>query len=139
MKMRITVEGKTYEVDVEIVDEQAAASVSTAPPAAPSAPPPETAAAPAQAVSPEPAAPAQTVSPEPATPSGIEVESPIAGVVLSIQAKPGDTFNQSETLLVLEAMKMESNIVAPSAGTIKAVHVGTGDSVTVGQLLVSYV
>ena len=66
------------------------------------------------------------------------MKSPIAGVIVSIQAKPGDTFNQDETLLVLEAMKMESNIASPVTGSIKEVHVKTGDNVSVGQLLVSF-
>ena len=125
MKMRITVEGKAYEVDVQILDEQ-----------------PQAPAAPAAAVAPAPAttAPAApVVESAPAEPSGVQVTSPIAGVVVSVQAKAGDTFNQDETLLVIEAMKMESNIAAPTTGTIKEVHVNAGDNVEVGQLLVSFV
>lgn len=140
MKMRITVEGKTYEVDVEVVDDKAASA--PAPAAAPTpAPAPKSEPAPPPTPAPPEvsAAPSEVVSAEPEAPSGIEVESPIAGVVVSIQAKPGDTFSQNETLMVLEAMKMESNIVAPAAGTIKAVHVETGANVNVGQLLVSFV
>jgi biotin carboxyl carrier protein len=125
MKMRITVDGKTYEVDVEILGEQHAA------PAAPSA-----AAAPqAGATTPRP----EVIAPPAQVSSGIEVKSPIAGTVVSIQAKAGDSFNENETLLVLEAMKMESNIVAPTTGTIRQVHVAAGDNVEVGQLLVSFV
>ena len=127
MKMRITVEGKAYEVDVQILDGQ---------PGAPAAPAAKAAPAPA-APAPAPAAP--VVESTPAEPSGVQVTSPIAGVVVSVQAKPGDTFNQDETLLVLEAMKMESNIAAPATGTIKEVHVNAGDNVEVGQLLVSFV
>jgi len=123
MKMRITVEGKAYEVDVQILDDKAGA------PAAPAAPAPK--------ADPAPAAP--VVESTPAEPSGVTVTSPIAGVVVSVQAKAGDTFNQDETLLVLEAMKMESNIAAPTTGTIKEVHVNAGDNVEVGQLLVSFV
>ena len=121
MKMRITVEGKSYDVDVEVLGDEAGAA------RAPAA---------AQTPASRPPAPSRPVA---APPSGIEVKSPIAGTVLSIQAKAGDTFNENETLLVLEVMKMESNIVAPTTGTIGEVHVKAGDNVAVGQLLVSYV
>lgn len=125
MKMRITVDGKSYEVDVEILGEQGAAPAASNAPAAPQA----------SATTPRP----EVIAPPAQVASGIEVKSPIAGSVVSIQAKAGDSFNENETLLVLEAMKMESDIVAPATGTIRQVHVAAGDDVEVGQLLVSYV
>jgi len=108
MKLRITVEGVSYDVDVEVVD-GAVASGSTTPTVA---------------------------TPAPVTSEPVEVKSPIAGTVLSVQVSSGDRIRTNETLMVLEAMKMESNITAPSDGTVREVCVKDGDSVSAGQLLV---
>jgi biotin carboxyl carrier protein len=58
--------------------------------------------------------------------------------VTKVNVKPGDQVNENDVVLVLEAMKMESNIASPSAGTVKEVHVHEGASVTQGQLLVEF-
>jgi biotin carboxyl carrier protein len=127
MKLRIKVENKSYDVDVEVLDagelnRPVAAPVATAAPAAP---------APAPAAAPAPA-------PAPAGPGGgNEVKSPIAGTILSIAVQPGDSVNVNDTLLVLEAMKMESNVAAPAAGVIADIAVKAGDSVQAGQILVT--
>ncbi|MEM1331581.1 MAG: acetyl-CoA carboxylase biotin carboxyl carrier protein subunit [Planctomycetota bacterium] len=127
MRLRITVEGKAYDVEVEVLDGAPvaaplpAASAPAAPigSAAPSAPPP-----------PKPAA-----APSAGGGDG-EVRSPVAGTVLSITVKPGDEVGLNDTLLVLEAMKMESAVASPSAGKIAEVLVSTGDTVAAGQVLV---
>lgn len=134
MKLLITVEGNSYEVDVQVLDEGQAPAPTSAPPraaAAPQtspAPPPRTASA-----SPQP-------SPAPAASAGGEsdVPSPVAGTVQDIRVKAGDTVEVNDTLLVLEAMKMESNVASPTAGTVKEVCVSAGDTVTAGQVLVKF-
>ena len=132
MKLMITVEGKTYEVDVQVVDEGLGA-----PAIAPVAPPPAvTTAQPAPAATPAPAA----AAPPPAAPAGAggDVQSPIAGNVLDVKVKPGDVVAENDTLLVLEAMKMESNVASPQAGTVKEVLVAAGDSVSADQVLLTF-
>lgn len=136
MRLRITVEGVAYDVDVEILDTGTSAPVAvpvavapapapmpSAPPAAPAAP------APVPAPTPEP-------KPAPGQPDGVkEVKSLIAGNVTRVAVKPGDSVALNDTLLVLEAMKMESNVAASAAGTIREVCVSPGDAVETGQVL----
>lgn len=135
MKLRITVQGETYDVDVEVLDGNGG-TLARAPVSAPAASAPAPAPAPA-APAPTPAAP----EPAPAAPSGGaggDVPSPIAGNVLDVKVKAGDTVALNDTLLVLEAMKMESNIASPQAGTVSEVLVKSGDAVTAGQVLVKF-
>jgi glutaconyl-CoA/methylmalonyl-CoA decarboxylase subunit gamma len=65
-----------------------------------------------------------------------QVRAPMPGVVVSIAKAVGDAVNQGDTLLVMEAMKMENNISAAAAGTIKAIHTAVGAELDSGQLLV---
>lgn len=134
MRLRITVEGVTYDVDVEVIDSGAPQAIA---PAAPVAAVP----APAPAPAPAAPAPAPAAAPAPApAPTGdgpiTEVKSMIAGNVMSISVKPGDVVTANETLLVLEAMKMESNVPAPTDGVVKEILVNTGDAVETGHVLV---
>ena len=132
MKLKITVHGVAYEVDVEVLDakDEMHGAASPLPPAP----------APAAAV-PVPVAP-PVGGPGPALPSQGEtggVASPIAGTVLEVKVKVGDKVEQGQTLLVIEAMKMETAIAAPGAGQIKAVLVAAGDAVRENQTLVDFV
>jgi 3-methylcrotonyl-CoA carboxylase alpha subunit len=61
--------------------------------------------------------------------------APMPGTVIKVLAAPGDKVEQRQTLLVLEAMKMETPVVSPYAATVKAVHVAEGDRVAGGALL----
>lgn len=79
-----------------------------------------------------PAAPGGTADVGPAS-----LHAPIPGRVVKILAKAGERVSASQPLLVLEAMKMENEVRAPRAGTIKTVHVAEGVAVETGQLLVS--
>lgn len=127
MRLRVTVEGKTYNVDVEVLDGESGSSPSTPRPAA-AAPAPGATEAPAPAAAaPPPVAAGENV-----------LQSPIAGTILSVAVSPGDAVELNQVLMVMEAMKMETNIAAPTAGTIKAVHVSAGDTVKQGQLLVEF-
>jgi methylmalonyl-CoA carboxyltransferase small subunit len=66
------------------------------------------------------------------------VASPIAGTVLEVRCKPGQAVTAGQDLVVIEAMKMETVIAAPGAGTVKAVLVAAGDSVRENQILVQF-
>jgi biotin carboxyl carrier protein len=125
-KYKITVEGKTYEVEVEEIGGSAPAQAPKAPQAAPVAP------APAPAPKPAPAAPA----PKAAAGSG-SVTSPMPGTILSIKVKQGDSVSQGQLLMILEAMKMENEILAEASGTVKAIHVNEGASVSTGDPLIT--
>ena len=121
-KFVINVNGKSYDVEVEEIRDGVAVStpVVSAPVAAPALQ-----AAPA-------AAPKAT-----GTAGSVKVESPMPGTVLKINVKVGDTVEEGQAVAVLEAMKMENDIVAPSAGTVASVNVSVGDSINTGDVLVT--
>jgi biotin carboxyl carrier protein len=131
MKLKITVHGVAYEVDVEVLDakDEMRRSASPLPPAPVDTP---TAAGTVPATTP---APGFAASP-PVGSGG--VASPIAGTVLEVKVKVGDQVDKGQTLLVIEAMKMETAIAAPGAGVIKAVLVAAGDAVRENQTLVDF-
>ena len=114
--LKITVNGVSYDVQVEEVGGSVPA------PSAPSAP--------------APAAPAVSAAPK-APVAGETVNSPMPGTVLDVQIKPGDYVKSGDTLLVLEAMKMENAIVAPKDGKVVEVYVIKGQTVESGTPLVT--
>lgn len=135
MKLKITVHGVAYEVDVQVLDATdemhgQQSPLPHMPPVAPVVPP---VGAP---VGPPPAA--AHAAPTPNTGDSGGVASPIAGTVLEVKCKAGDSVKQGQDLLIIEAMKMETAIAAPGAGTIKAVHVAAGDAVRENQVLVDF-
>lgn len=96
------------------------------------------------AVAPRPAAAPRTATgekviakPAAAANGAFAVKAPLPGVVLSVNAKVGDTVKASDTVLVLEAMKMENAIHAGRDGKISSVNVGAGDSVLEGTVLIT--
>ena len=119
----ITVNGTPYNVTVED------ANGSAAPVAAASAP----AAAPASAPAPAPAA----APAAPAAAGSVSVDAPMPGNILDIKVSNGASVKAGDVLLILEAMKMEHEIVAPQDGTVASVNVNKGDTVEAGQTLVS--
>jgi methylmalonyl-CoA carboxyltransferase small subunit len=131
MKLRITVDQKTYEVDVEVSEEdhvQAggyAAPAHTYIPATPSTPP---------AGPPLPPTAAQDSN----VAEDKVCRSPVAGVVVRVNAQAGQQIQANDPLLVLEAMKMETNITSPVAGKIRAINANVGDGVQMGQVLVEF-
>ncbi|WP_029010250.1 biotin/lipoyl-containing protein [Azospirillum halopraeferens] len=125
-RFRITVEGTPYEVTVEELDAPARSDVAAAV-SAPVAPPP----APARAPAPAPAA----AGAAPAGPGA--VVSPLAGTIIAVAAKAGDRVEAGQSLLTLEAMKMQTSVVAPRAGTVAAVAVAAGATVQEGQVLLT--
>ncbi len=125
-KIRVTVEGKTYEVDVEIVGGQPAIKNVAAAPARTSA-----------AVAAPTAAPA---APKPAAPVAAgagDILSPLAAVVVSIDVQVGQQINEGDKVAVIEAMKMNTVVNATASGTVKAINVKPGDSIQEGQSLLS--
>ncbi len=137
MKLRITVEGLSYDVEVEFLDTEAPVLTPQAPQAA------SQQAAQTSRSAPPAAAPAAAPARPAAQPSGAGSEdrvckSPIAGTVLQVKVKPGDTVSLNQVIAIMEAMKMETNIASPVAGTVRAVHVSAGDAVKQGQLLVEF-
>lgn len=127
MKMRkflINVNGNSYEVEVEEVGGASAPMASAhVAPAAPAVPAPAAAA---------PAAPAAAA---PAA-AGEQVKSPMPGNILDVKVAVGDTVAEGDVLIILEAMKMENEIVAPCSGKVASVNVQKGATVNSDDLLV---
>ena len=128
MKYVATLNGKKYEVEIERVDEYRPLDRG----AQASAPAPILAPAPAPAAAPAPAPAAA-----PAAAGGQTVEAPMPGKILDIKVKVGDAVGYGQCVIVMEAMKMETEIVAPAAGTVASINVSTGDSVETGAVLVT--
>ena len=138
MKYQVKVDGKVFEVEVEKVGGGYASLTPaslTAAPAAPAAPAPQAAApAPAPAA---PAAPAAPVAPAAAPAGGAgDVVAPMPGTVLKVNVNNGDTVASGDVILILEAMKMENEIVAPCAGTV-TLNVKAGETVDTDAVLAS--
>lgn len=125
----ITVNGNVYAVTVEEGITQAAVARTVA------AAPAPVAAAPAPAAAPVAAAPA----PAPAAPAGsqgsVTVPAPMPGKILGVKVSVGQAVKKGDVLVILEAMKMENEIVAPSDGTVASINVSNGDAVESGATL----
>ena len=116
----ITVNGNVYDVTVEEgTGAVAAAPVAAAPKAAPKAAPAPKAAAPAGAQ------------------GGVKVNAPMPGKILGVKVAAGQTVKKGDVLVVLEAMKMENEIVAPQDGTVASVNTSVGEQVEAGAVLVT--
>lgn len=129
MKYKITINGRTYEVEVERGVAQVIDEYDYVAPAAPVAAAP--AAAPVAAAAPT-AAPAV---PAPAAAKGEQVASPMPGTILNVLVKAGDTVKEGQNLMVLEAMKMENEILAPVGGVVAQLNVSKGATVNTGDIL----
>ena len=113
-KYRVNVNGTQYDITLEVLEGEAAAA---APKAAPAA---------------APAAPAAKA------PAGAQaINAPMPGTILAVNVKPGQAVKRGDVLVVLEAMKMENEIMAPKDGTVTAVNVQKGSTVESGALLVT--
>lgn len=117
---RITVNGTSYDVSVEEL------SGGAAPVAAPVAAAPVVAPAPAAPAAPAPAAGGA---------GSVKVSSPMPGKILAVKANVGDSVKKGQVILILEAMKMENEVVAPEDGTIASIDVTVGASVESGDTL----
>lgn len=130
--LRITVDGRAYDVIVEDIADPSQAGVSTLPPPSAAVPPALT----SSSASAPSAAPRAAAAPQVAGGPDNRL-APLAGVVLEVNAKVGDTVDIDDQLLVLEAMKMKTVIGAHKAGQVTAIHVKPGDAVEADQPLVT--
>ncbi len=129
MKLQITIEGKSYEVDVEVLEEDGAPRPQTY---LPYQPVPAT-------LQPVPTPGAQSLVPEPAYDDEQKIcRSPVMGLVIKVNVEPGQDVQANDLIMVLEAMKMETNVTAPRSGIVKSVSVAPGDSVKVNQVIVEF-
>lgn len=126
MKLRITLNDKTFEVDVEVAEADTAAL----PPAYPIG-----SAVLSGSVAGAPPAP---VTNDAAVDEAKVCRSPVSGIVVRLIAQPGQNLQVGDPLMVLEAMKMETNITAPIAGRIAALRAAQGDNVQSGQVVVEF-
>ena len=117
-KFNISIDGKEYYVEMEEVG-------AVAPVAVPVAAPVE-------------AAPVVTKAPEAAAPAGGDAQlAPMPGKILDIKVNVGDAVSENQVVIILEAMKLENEIVAVKAGTVKAIHVQAGATVNAGEALIT--
>lgn len=135
-KYRITVNGKTFDVDVEEVGGRPTVTPPTVstPAAPPTAPAPVAASSSGQKAA---AVPATAPAARPAAPAGGAgvMKSPLPGKILKVMATPGSSWKKGDTLLIIEAMKMENEILAPRDCTVEEVAVQANQSVKTGDLL----
>ncbi len=128
-KLRITIEGKTYEVEVEILGSRVASVAPVAAPAPVAAAP--VVAAPVAA----PAAPAPKAA-APVAASAGDVVCPLAATVKNVAVKEGQAVKAGDLLVMLEAMKMDTPVNATADGTVSKIYVAAGQSVQEGEPLI---
>jgi methylmalonyl-CoA carboxyltransferase small subunit len=129
LKLQIKIDGKTYEAEVEVLEEE---EILPAPGYAPYQP--------AAATPPMPA-PGGHAQIHAAGSDGEEAKlcrSPVTGLVIRVNVAPGQAVQANDLIVVLEAMKMETNVTAHRAGTVKSVRVAAGDSVKAHQIMVEF-
>jgi methylmalonyl-CoA carboxyltransferase small subunit len=129
LKLQVGIDGKTYEVEVEVLEDDATPrqpSYATHQPL-PAAQPLQVASAPTPAM----AAVENTGEDK-------LCRSPVTGIVIKVNVEPGQPVQANASIMLLEAMKMETNLTAHNAGTVKNIRVAPGDSVKVGQVVVEF-
>ena len=130
MKYKVTLNNRVYEVEVEAGEAMLLDEYELAAPAAPAVPAAPAAAVPAAAPAVAPAAPAAGLA------AGEVVKSPMPGNVLKINVTPGQKVGEGDVLIILEAMKMENEVVSTKAGTVAQIVVAQGAVVETGSPLV---
>jgi len=137
-RFNVFVNDQYFEVGVDALDGAPMVSYVQPPMAAPvpaalAAP---AAAAPAPPTPPAPAAPAAAPEPAPAADvEGVALAAPMPGMIVRYEKQVGDEVSEGETIVVLEAMKMENALPSPATGTVKAINFASGDSVAKGDVL----
>jgi len=121
LKLQISIDGKTYEAEVEVLEDDAMPRQMSYGPSLPTPAP----------VQSGPAA-AETVE------ETKLCRSPVTGIVIKVNVEPGQAIQANDPIMVLEAMKMETNVTAHGAGKVKNVRVAKGDSVKVNQVVVEF-
>lgn len=126
MKLKLTIDGKVYEVEVEATEPEPRRPAYV--PATPAARGPVAA----------PVAPVAGPKTDVVADESKVCRSPVAGVVVKVLVQPGQSIQPNDVLLVLEAMKMETSISSPIAGKIARLNAAVGDAVQGGQVLVEF-
>ena len=129
MKLRITIDGKTYEAEVEILEDEDSEH-----PYVPYTPGPVSYIPPPIAVAP----PAPSSAIDTGADHGKVCRSPVTGLVIKVGVEPGQAVEAGDVLVVLESMKMENNVTATHAATVKTVNAVPGSSVKVHQVLLEF-
>lgn len=142
MKYVATINGKKYEVEVEKLEAYKSLDrngvAAPAAPVLPASAPVQRPAAPAPVAAAPAPAPAVAPAPAAAAPAGATtVEAPMPGKILNIKVSEGQAVKFGEVVVIMEAMKMETEIVAPADGTVSKILVKAGDSVDTGAALVA--
>lgn len=119
---QVTVNGNTYQVEVQEL--QAGQAVAPAAPVA---------AAPAAA----PIAAAPAVQAAPVASGATKIEAPMQGKIVGIKVNVGDSVGEGDVVIILEAMKMENEVVSPAAGKVASVNVTVGQQVNAGDIMIS--
>ncbi len=132
-QFNVFVDGDYFSVEVEAVGGTPLITGIT--PVAAPAPAPMPAAAPRPAAAPPVAAAAPRKPAAPPVEGGAKLEAPMPGMVIRYEVKVGDSVNEGDVVMILEAMKMENSILAPASGTIKQICCKDGQSVQKGDLL----
>ena len=130
-KFRVVVNGNEYEVAIEELDETGSVQKPTAGAARP-APQPKSATPTPRATTPQTKQPKQPTT----AAAGGAITAPMPGTILRANVAAGDSVSKGQTLLVLEAMKMENEIMAPSDGVVEQLNVAEGASVNTGDVLI---
>ena len=141
MKMKVMIDGQTFEVDVQDIHARPVVAVVDGErfevwPEADSSTP-AVSAAPVMAV-PEPAPVSASATPSVKSSSGKSLPAPLPGVIVAVAVKPGDAVTKGQELCTLEAMKMKNAIRSGRDGVIASVEVAVGDQVSHGQVLVTF-
>ena len=129
MKLQIEIDGKTYEVEVEVIEEDEVPHHPFYGMSDPLVP------ATVHSVTAPPAS-AQAPNSEKTGDVDKFCRSPVSGIVNRVTVAPGQTIAENELIMVIEAMKMETNVTAPRSGIVKSVRVAAGDSARVNQIVV---
>jgi biotin carboxyl carrier protein len=127
LKLRITIDGKAYVADVEILETAESA------PEYPPYPPVTSAFVPTAVQEPTVASKALDIES-----NEKECRSPVTGMVIKVEVEPGQLVQPNDVVMVLESMKMEMQITAPQAAVVKSILATAGSSVKVNQLLVEF-
>lgn len=129
MKYKVNLNGKIYEVEVEEGEAMLLAEYNAKSPSPAAAQPAETS---GEAKETSSSAPAQQTQP---SGTGTQIKAPLPGNIMKLEVSTGQRVKAGQVLLVIEAMKMENEVLAPRDGTIKAVMVSQGQMVQTGHLL----
>ena len=129
MKLEISIDGQRYEVEVEVTEED------DSPRAQDNRPAPATATIQSTVLR---TPPKPGVSSDPNVDESKVCRSPVAGIVVRVEVEPGRQLEVNDLMVVLEAMKMETNVTAPIAGKLKSINVSARDAVKMNEILVQF-